>query len=254
MNDARPSAGLAARLLDRADGGVSALRPRIAQTFAPEQSRAAPLLERTEEVAASPPATPRRNTPAAPAPVATAPDASAPQERLMPPPAPPASRAAAQADEAAVEPPPGAPLPTSAPSAPASPIAQPSAGPAIPVRPSPRDTHRAQPHPRQADSLSAAVMQLLAPDPAAPVAPREATLAPVRDNAPVGRERSAIPTVSAPVPIPAHAAAEPGLTIHIGEIVVAPEPRPARETASRPVWQPPLSLAEYRATRARERR
>jgi hypothetical protein len=44
-----------------------------------------------------------------------------------------------------------------------------------------------------------------------------------------------------------------GVTVHIGEIVVAPEPRggpPA--SAPRPAWQPPVSLADYRASRARQ--
>ena len=45
-----------------------------------------------------------------------------------------------------------------------------------------------------------------------------------------------------------------GVTIHIGEIVIAPEPRAASDTGPRPAWQPPLSLSDYRASRARERR
>lgn len=68
-------------------------------------------------------------------------------------------------------------------------------------------------------------------------------------------DRPAVPAIPAPMPGSARAASEPGLTIHIGEIVVAPEPRTAgRKATPRPAWQPPMSLAEYRATRARERR
>jgi hypothetical protein len=43
------------------------------------------------------------------------------------------------------------------------------------------------------------------------------------------------------------------LTIHIGEIVIAPDPaRPQGEMQLRDRWQPPLSLDDYRARRARE--
>ena len=48
---------------------------------------------------------------------------------------------------------------------------------------------------------------------------------------------------------------EAPLTIHIGEVIVAPETatEPGREVKSEK-WQPPLSLDDYRAARARERR
>ena len=44
-----PTGGFAARLLDRAEGRVTALRPGIAPVFAAEQARAAPVLERSED-------------------------------------------------------------------------------------------------------------------------------------------------------------------------------------------------------------
>ncbi|MCW4460946.1 hypothetical protein OK349_04450 [Sphingomonas sp. BT-65] len=254
MSGARPSAGLAARLLDRADGGVSTLRPSIAQTFAAEQARGAPVLERTEEVAAPPPVSPQRRDASAPV-VSAAPTASPALQRLMPPLAPLAPLVATQASEAAIEPSSSALPAAAAPAAPQDPIAQAHAGAASsPVLLPPHGVQRAQPHPRQTDSLSAAVMQLLAPDYVPPAAAPGTTSPPVREDVQMRSDRPAVPAVSAPMPASARAP-EPGLTIHIGEIVVAPEPRPAaREPAPRPVWQPPLSLAEYRATRARERR
>jgi hypothetical protein len=44
------------------------------------------------------------------------------------------------------------------------------------------------------------------------------------------------------------------LQIHIGELVIAPEPRaPMREAPPPAAWEPPMSLAHYRASRSRER-
>lgn len=246
--------GLAARLLDRADGGVSTLRPRIPQIFAAEQARAAPMLERTEEVAAAPPASsPRRDAPVAAPPPAVATAAATVAQRLMPSLAAPAPQVAAGADDPAIDPHPATPAPTPTPDAPATPITWPAPGPMS--DPGSPPAARAQPRPRQTDSLSAAVMQLLAPDTMAPAAAREAEPDRSRDRAQVQSNRPAVLAVSAQAPASERAPTEPGLTIHIGEIVVAPEPRPAaREAAPRPAWQPPLSLAEYRATRTRERR
>ena len=56
MSDAPAPGGLVARLLDRADGRVTALRPSVRPTFAAEQTRDEPFLETTEETPAAPPA------------------------------------------------------------------------------------------------------------------------------------------------------------------------------------------------------
>ncbi|WP_343519445.1 hypothetical protein [Sphingomonas sp.] len=253
MSDAPAPPGLAARLLERADGGVSTLRPRIAQTFAAEQARAAPLIERTGEVVAPPPpASLRPDAPVGSPSAAVTQTVPSPTQRLMPPHVPAAPKLAAQTGPTAIEP---QPATAAAPLAPADATAPPAPG-AVPgpVPVSSGSTRRAQYRPRQTDSLSAAVMQLLAPDPAAPSATREAP-PPPRTDTPLRNDCPSPPTVSAPAPEPPRRASEPGLTIHIGEIVVAPEPHPApRQAAPRPAWQPPLSLADYRATRARERR
>ena len=100
-------------------------------------------------------------------------------------------------------------------------------------------------------------MQLLGPqmsvnDPDAPTPePR-----PAMDASPT--TGFAIPV--APVPAANMGTAAPApteqapLLIHIGELVIAPEPRaPVREAAPHPTWEPPLSLADYRASRSRER-
>ena len=97
---------------------------------------------------------------------------------------------------------------------------------------------------RRPDSLSAAIAQLLAPEGHA--TPEPAARSPALPATDMGE-----PTLAGG----AEPAARGGLTIHIGEVVIAPEPRaPQREKAQGPAWQPPLSLAEYRETRARERR
>ena len=56
MSDGAPRQGLAARLLHRAEGRVTALRPQIASIFSADAAQEVPRLERTEEVAATPPA------------------------------------------------------------------------------------------------------------------------------------------------------------------------------------------------------
>jgi hypothetical protein len=110
---------------------------------------------------------------------------------------------------------------------------------------------------RRADSLSSAVMQLLGPQPGensfgAP--------APEPQPAPGGIETSRFGTPVTPEPTwgvnspDAGPADQAPLQIHIGELVIAPEQRaPVREEAPRKVWEPPLSLADYRASRSRER-
>ena len=105
----------------------------------------------------------------------------------------------------------------------------------------------------RSDNLTAAVMRLLDPSAAGADEPGPPRLAPQAERPArlearesVGAGRPADPTPSDASPA--------GVTIHIGEIVIAPEPRAASDTGPRPAWQPPLSLSDYRASRARERR
>jgi hypothetical protein len=106
---------------------------------------------------------------------------------------------------------------------------------------------------RRADSLSTAVLQLIGP----PMAAAHAGVpTPEPRRAPDASATARPGDPGAPVPAQTMDAAAAGpteqapLQIHIGELVIAPEPRaPVRETA----WEPPLSLADYRASRSRER-
>lgn len=254
MSAQAPATGLAARLLARADGQVSALRPQIAATYAAAPDATAPIIERTEEIAVgpapSPPLAPDSarsaapRTPTDPEPLRLMPEA---RIELPLPRAVPASVAEA-ADDAMVamgearltDPRPSAERESAAP--PAEPRPQP-----------PRDFPRAQPGERAADSLSAAVLQLLGP--AAAAAP-PAAASPDRPTPPATAWPGGTDTPS-DSPLPAAAApagGPPPLHIHIGELVIAPEPRaPQREAAPAAPWAPPLSLAEYRASRERAR-
>ena len=254
MSDAPAPGGLVARLLDRADGRVTALRPSVRPTFAAEQTRDEPFLETTEETPAAPPAASPVVT-ASPAErhEAAAPLPPAPASRLMPvaaaaeaPQAAPVSAAAVAAPgEASAAPPRVEP---SAPAADAPSDERPRAAEPrlVPVRSDPAGTHRS-------DNLTAAVMRLLDPSAAGADEPGPPRLAPQAERPArlearesVGAGRPADPTPSDASPA--------GVTIHIGEIVIAPEPRAASDTGPRPAWQPPLSLSDYRASRARERR
>lgn len=254
MSAQAPTTGLAARLLARADGQVSALRPQIAATYAAAPDATAPIVERTEEIAVGPaPSPPLARDSARSA--APRPPADPEPLRLMPearielplPRAVPASVAEAADDPVAAT--------GDARLADPQPFAgrQPGAPPAEQTPQPPRDFPRAQPGERAADSLSAAVRQLLGP--AAAAAPPAAAL-PNR-SAPPATARPGRTDSPAGAPPPAAAAPAGGpspLHIHIGELVIAPEPRaPQREAAPAAPWAPPLSLAEYRASRERAR-
>lgn len=253
MSEGAPRQGLAARFLRRAEGRVTALRPQMASTFSAEAAQEAPLLERTEEIAANPPASPRR-VPDPPA--AAAPHQSRPEPepfRLIPgePPHVPPANLRPDADRPVSDPevepgarvPADSPLPATAARAAASP-------------PLPRVERPLRFDERRADSLSTAVMQLLGPQ-----------VAETHKGAPTPEPRPApeafastfaVPAAPAPPATMGTAAAAPTeqapLQIHIGELVIAPEPRaPVREAGPRAAWEPPMSLADYRASRSRER-
>ena len=252
--------GFTARLLDRAEGRVSALRPGIAPVFAAEQARAAPVLARSEEMPTVPAAQAAQRDARAElprSPVATA-GSHAPEIRLMP-----NSSERAESRQIA-EPQPD----TEGEPAALQPDPAQAHEPAAQLRiatesllgePSDPDRLRPTPlRPKRGDSLSAAVMQLLGESGSgtADAGPAIAGTFPpephrgVRESLPTERE----PGASA-AQLPIDPVAAPALTIHIGEIVVAPEPGPASPAApSPPPWQPPLSLSEYRARRAQERR
>ena len=255
-----PTGGFAARLLDRAEGRVTALRPGIAPVFAAEQARAAPVLERSETVPTAPAdqAAQREARAELPrSPVATE-GSPAPEFRLMP-----VSSERAESRQIA-EPQPDAggepaalqpdPAQASQPAAPHPIAAESLAGePSGPgrLRPAPL-------RPKRGDSLSAAVMQLLGESgigTAAAALANTGTFPPephrgLGEVLPSAREPG-----SSAAQVTGDPAAAPALTIHIGEIVVAPESGPVSPSApSPPPWQPPLSLSEYRARRAKERR
>jgi hypothetical protein len=243
MSEGVPRQGFAARLLRRAEGRVTALRPQIASIFSADATQETPLLKRTEEIAETPPASPSHapNLPAAAAAPQARPE-SAPF-RLMPgePPhvapanlRPDAARPASDPEiEAAARIPTDPPLPAAAARAAASPRFE----------------------ERRAGSLSSAMMQLLGPQMAEtyPGAPAPEPQPALDALAATG---SAVPVAAAPAATSAAAAPteQAPLQIHIGELVIAPEPRaPVREPAPRAAWEPPLSLADYRASRSRER-
>lgn len=255
-----PTGGFAARLLDRAEGRVTALRPGIAPVYAAEQARAAPVLERNETVPTAPAdqaAQREARTELPRSPVATE-GSPAPEFRLMPvssekvesrqiaEPQPDAEGepAALQPDPAQANQP-AAPHPIAAES-----FAGEPSGPGR-LRPAPL-------RPKRGDSLSAAVMQLLGEN-GNGTAEAGATIAgtfPPEPQRGIGESVHAErqPGANA-AQVTADPASAPALTIHIGEIVVAPEPGSASQSApSPPPWQPPLSLSEYRARRAQERR
>jgi hypothetical protein len=255
MSETPASGGLTARLLDRVEGRVSALRPSLPPTFAAEQARKAPLLEITEEVpAALPTAPPATTAVRAQSRAATASPPPAP--RLMPPAAPADAPKGAPAFPAVV----AAPL-EAAPARARSelPAAQAAATPSDkPVGVDQPKLIQARPEPVRAsrpDSLTAAVMQLLDPSTAGTGEPPAQPAAPRPEPPAWHDERQESLDGRAPADPAKAERPSGGVTIHIGEIVVAPEPRaPARHAGPRAAWQPPLSLSEYRASRARERR
>lgn len=244
MSEGASPGGFAARLLGRADGRFNALRPQIANTFAAEGSDGAPLLERSEEIAVQ---APRAAEPAPPSARTrpAEPHESVQDLQLMP---------------AAVDPPELAPVAPAAARAEASPPAPHMVPKADEVSEHAaitttevvtRETVIEQPsrvQPSQlgprGDSLLSVVTQLLGPQldeaSARPGHEETASADPFRPAAPQAVDATAAPSPQQP------------LQIHIGELVIAPEPR-ALEPAAAPVpqWQPPLSLDAYRASRSR---
>lgn len=271
--------GYAARLLDRAAGRAGGLRPRIASYFGAKAATPDPLIEeRRIEHSAPPPAPQDRTedtsvqatdgqterTTTSPRPPETEPPISAP--RLMPPVAPDPQDQPRQPTAAA------APQPET------HPRAAPEAGatrsdpppemtsPELPFAPegnqpvrdgaTPPDTDRPPTVsvPDLQSALAAAVARLT-PSPekdrepglmprAEPERPVTATPPPGAPEAPALQSDDSI---EAPAP----------LHIHIGEIVIAPDPQapPASKAASAPqppAWQPTLSLDDYREQRRKE--
>lgn len=255
MSEGAPRRGLAARLLRRAECHVTALRPQIASAYSADAAQEAPLLERTQEIAATPPASPRHapNLPAAAAPPESRPEPE--PFRLMPgetphvPPANPRPDAAWTTSDPEVEAEAWVPTDSRFPAA---------AARAAPWPPLPRVERPLRFEERRADSLSTAVMQLLGPQMAetSPGAPTPEPRPALDAFATTGLAVPVAPVPAATMDAAAAAPAEQApLQIHIGELVIAPELRaPVREAAPRAAWEPPLSLADYRASRSRERR
>ena len=255
-----PIGGFTARLLDRAEGRVTALRPGIPPVFAAEQARAAPVLERSEEVPTEPEAQAARHEGRAELPrsLAAADGSHAPEFRLMPVAAErvePRQIAEPQPD-AEGEPALFRPSPAQA-NEPAAPLR--IATESHPGVSSGSGRLRSTPlRSKRGDSLSAAVMQLLG-ESSSGTAEAGPAFAGTFSPEPQCVSSEGFPTEREPGASAAHVAVDPAsapaLTIHIGEIVVAPEPGSAAHSApSPPPWQPPLSLSEYRARRAQERR
>lgn len=252
MSDGASPGGFTARLLGRADGQFNALRPQIANTFAAEGGGGAPLLERSEETVVEAPHAAEPGRPAAstspaeqrqtvetprlmPA-VNEQPEALtvAPVRADAPHPAQPATVTFRQNPEhtmastaevvggiAAVEP-----------------LAQ------VQTRTQVQTQTQAPPVTPRGGSLLAVVSQLLGPqllEASVPGAPAEPATADPFNPSPAKISEA-----------PAGASPQQPLQIHIGELVIAPEPR-APEPAAMPTpqWQPPLSLDAYRASRSR---
>lgn len=99
--------------------------------------------------------------------------------------------------------------------------------------------------------LQAAIAQLLGGTteaaPAPPVASSGATTPPPRNEPKVEAENTPATSNEALTDTDAQP-----ITIHIGEIVVAPENPPPTATHKRQAWTPPVSIDEYRARRAKE--
>ena len=110
-------------------------------------------------------------------------------------------------------------------------------------------------HTTPGDSLVAAINQLLGSDQPAPDQRDQSGPAPAANSASLSQVGDRAVAKDLP-PASRQDRSEPALRIHIGEIVIAPEPGPpsTAERLAAPAWQPPVALAEYRAARARERR
>lgn len=260
-------AGFVEGLMARARGEVAALRSRAQPYFAPEpQGTEMPEIEAVTEATAAPRSEVRVEQPgpapaeahsvssperaSAPA-VAPAPPAPAPREHLMPlqtaPPA--AGREAVGGPGLPVAPPP-VPAAVVPPAEARDPGPDPAREP--PPAPAPVATAPPPPEPERREvtvDLARALARLL-PEADAP----EASAARLMPPEPVVPPPAAVP---APPAAPQPERAQP-VTIHIGEIVIAPDPPPQAATpprpAARPRWEPQLSLAEYREQRRRGER
>lgn len=263
MTDAA-TPGFADRLLGRARGDATPLRPKLSPFYAPMAETSAPLLDDPVQTDAPvvarietlpdrvpPPAdaapeaplrqpaidhrsAPSRPTTTKPAPLMPDPPAQVP---AGPPAAPVPRRATVPAQRAASErvaPPPALP---------ANPVIR-AADPVLsPPQPTPALTPRpARPQPDIAAALALALARLTGPTPAPAerLMPPEAL--PAKAEAPAARNT---PRQGEPDPAPVH--------IHIGEIVVAADPAPALPLPAphRPDWSPVLTLDAYRASRQR---
>lgn len=270
--------GFASRLLERAAGITGPLRPRIAPYFGAPEVTAKPLIEEetVERQAQTPePMGPRDRSPVASKPAGQAQKSEPrfpqtdqiekPEEhRLMPRQEPPATAEAVSSDQVAEpsttdaaaavpqkEPPSASDIKTAPADAPVPPRQTPP--PTVAAAPPERGPRQSVPVPDLRTALAAAVARLRpAPDPE-PEAKLMPSSEPNRANEPpVPREKPA------PVQRPRHPQTQDPqpLHVHIGEIVIAPDPhdmRPKRPAASQQTeWKPALTLDEYRDRRRKE--
>lgn len=246
MSKSAPDQGFAARLLSRAEGRVCALRPKLNNTFGAETAHAGPLLELSEEVAAAP----STSAPEAPSAlhrsVMDPASESATPLHLMP-----GERPEVRALQGASEPQLLSPDTVVAAPPPSVDRTATAASQSPAEMPPSRVDRSLRFEERRSDTLLAAVTQLLGPqsaaDAAAPSAePRGWPDRFAADNPAAAFDRD----WGSGAPI--STSEQPPLQIHIGELVIAPEPRaPQHEAAAPAAWAPPLSLADYRASRTR---
>lgn len=271
--------GFAARLLDRAAGLTGVLRPRIAPYFTATTATAAPLIEEQSIEQPTSPPTPQQRTAEEPAKatdtrpqrISAAPPRlengqQAGEPRLMPAVTPDPQVQQTQ-PAIAVAP---SPAPRSQPVSDAvPPVTQEAGKPASSRLPDGHDaiepaqhasklpaTERqpAVPVPDLKSALAAAVARLTPrqeDDPEPGLMPKTQPERPVTATPPPGAPEA--PAVRADDSVDGSAP----LHIHIGEIVIAPDPQ--EQTASkaavapqRPEWQPMLSLDDYRDQRRKE--
>ncbi|MEW9920202.1 hypothetical protein AB2B41_11335 [Marimonas sp. MJW-29] len=270
--------GFASRLLERAAGITGPLRPRIAPYFGTPEVSAKPLIE--EETVERQAQTPEPMSPKDRSPVASEPNGpeeiSAPrfpqspprgepeEHRLMPRQEPPATAQAVSSDQAAepsvtdaaaalpqTETPPAPDTKTALADVPVPPRQTPP--PTLTAAPPERGPRQSVPVPDLRTALAAAVARLRpAPDPE-PEAKLMPSSEPNRANEPPAPRET-----PAPVQRPRHPQTQDPqpLHVHIGEIVIAPDPydmpaqRPA--TSQQTEWKPALTLDDYRDRRRKE--
>jgi hypothetical protein len=261
MTDAA-TPGFADRLLGRARGEPTPLRPKLVPFYAPMPETPEPVLD--EPVPSAAPAATRIEAPTGPLPPPAVAAPQAPRRRepvepwseLMPltraepaplMPAPPAPVVAgipvATVPRRAEEPvqrtlAEGAAKPPVPPVGPVIRVADPAPAPAQPTPALSPPAARSQPD--IAAALALALARLTGPT----AAPAERLMPPEPPpvDAPASRNT---PRHDGPGPAPVH--------IHIGEIVVAADPPPSPPPAAprRPDWSPVLTLEAYRASRQR---